>query len=90
MRMLRWILGLTSRDRKRNDNIRHIFGVACVADKVQKARLRWVGRVQWREEDDCAKRILKANVCGQRSTGRQKEMKRRRQICNIKKLAAQL
>jgi len=73
MRMLRWILGLTLRDRKRNDDIRHILGVACITDKVREARLRWYGHVQRREEDDCVKRILKANVGGQRSRGRQRK-----------------
>jgi len=73
MRMLRWILGLTLRDRKRNDDIRHILGVACITDKVREARLRWYGHIQRREEDDCVKRILEANVGGQRSRGRQRK-----------------
>ena len=71
MRMLRWILGLTLRDRKRNDDIRLILGVECITDKVREARLRWYGHIQRREEDDCVKRILEANVGGQRSRGRQ-------------------
>jgi len=71
MRMLRWILGLTLRDRKRNDDIRRTLRVACITDKVREARLRWYGHVQRREEDDCVKRILEANVGGQRSRGRQ-------------------
>ena len=73
MRMLRWILGLTLGDRKRNDDIRRILGVACITDKVREARLRWYGHVQWREEDDCVKRILKENVGAQRSRGRQRK-----------------
>ena len=73
MRMLRWILGFTLRDRKRNDDIRRILGVACITDKVREARLRWCGHVQRREEDDCVKRILEANVGGQRSRGRQRK-----------------
>jgi len=32
MRMLRWILGLTLRDKKRTDDIHCIFGVACITD----------------------------------------------------------
>jgi len=71
MRMLRWILGLTLRDRKRNDDIRRTLRVACITDKVREARLRWYGHVQRREEDDCVKRILEANVGGQRNRGRQ-------------------
>jgi len=73
MRMLRWILGLTLRDRKRNDDIRRILGVVCITDKVREARLRWYGHVQRREEDSCVKRILEPNVGGQRSRGRQRD-----------------
>ena len=54
-----------------NDDIRRILGVECITDKVREARLRWYGHVQRREEDDCVKRILEANVGGQRSRGRQ-------------------
>jgi len=45
MRILRWILGVTLKDRKRNDDIRRTIGVACVTDKdkVPEARLRWYG-----------------------------------------------
>jgi len=74
MRMLRWILGLTLRDKKRNDDIRRILGVACITDKVREARLRWFGHAQCREEEDCVRRILEADVRGQRSRGRQRKM----------------
>ena len=50
-----------------------MLGVVCIMDKVREARLRWYGHVQRREEDDCAKRILEANVGGQRSRGRQRK-----------------
>ena len=70
---LRWILGLTLRDRKRNDDIRRILGVACITDEVREARLRWFGHVQRREEEDCVRRILEADVHGQRSRGRQRK-----------------
>jgi len=72
MRMLRWILSLTLRDRKRNNDICRILGVACITDKVREARLRWYGHIQRREEDECVKRILEANVDGQRSRGIQR------------------
>jgi len=50
-----------------------VSGVACITDKVQEARLRWYGHVKRREEDGCAKRILEANVRGQRSRGKQRK-----------------
>jgi len=36
MRMIRWILGLTLRNRKRNDDIRRILGVACITIRYGK------------------------------------------------------
>jgi len=38
-------------------------------DKVREAKLRWYGH----EDDDCAKRMLEADVYGQRSRGRQRK-----------------
>jgi len=50
-----------------------VSGVACITDKVREARLRWYGHVKRREEDGCAKRILEANVRGQRTRGKQRK-----------------
>ena len=73
MRMLRWICGVTLRDRLRNDEIRRRTGVPCITEKAREARLRWFGHV-WRKDDDCyLKRIMNAEVYGQRSRGRQKK-----------------
>jgi len=81
MRMLGWILGLTLRNKKRNDDIRRILRLACITDKVREARLRWFGHVQYREEKDCVRKILEADVHGQRSTGRQrKKVDRHRKV----------
>ena len=35
--------------------------------------MRWFGHVQRREEEDCVRRILEADVHGQRSKGRQRK-----------------
>jgi len=73
MRMLRWILGVSLKDRKRNEDIRRTVGVACITDKIREARLRWYGHVQRREDGNCVKRIMEADVYGHRSRGRQKK-----------------
>ena len=70
MRMLRWMLGITLKDRKRNDDVRMTLGVACITDKVREARLRWYGHLLRKEDDDKAKKIMVAEVVGQRSRGR--------------------
>jgi len=51
MRMLQWMLGITLKDRKRNDDIRHAIGVFCITDKIRESRLRWYGHVQQREDN---------------------------------------
>lgn len=73
MRMLRWILGVSLRDRRRNEDIREVLGVACITDKVREARMRWYGHVMRREDGCCIKRIMNAEVYGRRSRGRQKK-----------------
>jgi len=52
---------------------KQILGVACITDKVREARLRRYGHVQRREEEDCVRRILEADVHGQRSIGADRE-----------------
>ena len=46
MKTLRLILGITRRDRIRNEVIRERLGVESVLETVEKARLRWYGHVQ--------------------------------------------
>jgi len=48
-----------------------ILEVTYITDQVQEARLRWFRHLQRREEKDCVKQILEADVRGQRSRGRQ-------------------
>jgi len=55
MQMLRWILGVSLRDRKKSENIRREVGVACIIDNVREAWLPWYGHVEWREENKSAK-----------------------------------
>src|SRR6218665_437688 len=73
MRMLRWILGVSLRDRRRNEDIREVLGVACITDKEREARMRWYGHVMRMEDGCCIKRIMNEEVYGRRSRGRQKK-----------------
>ena len=73
MRMLRWMLGVSLKDRRRNMDIRRAVGVTCITDKVREARLRWYGHVRRREEDVNVRSIMDAEVQGHRSRGRQRK-----------------
>jgi hypothetical protein len=70
MRMLRWILGVTLKDEKRNADIRKAMKVSNITDKVREARLRWHRRVKSKEERSSIRHIMEAEVYGHRRQGR--------------------
>ncbi|KIH47114.1 hypothetical protein ANCDUO_22830 [Ancylostoma duodenale] len=72
MRMLRWSMGVTLKDRISNEVVRSTFGVAPITDKIREARLRWFGHVQRREGGSVAKTALNLDVKGIRTRGRPK------------------
>src|SRR6218665_504485 len=63
MRMLGRILGVSLKDKKRNEVIRKTLGVACITDKIREARLRWYGgHVMRRGDENSMKRIMMSEV----------------------------
>ncbi len=73
MRMLRWITGVTLKDKIRSEDIRLKTGVADVKDKIKESRLRWYGHVKRSGDDSFLKNIMDAEVRGRRSQGRQRK-----------------
>jgi hypothetical protein len=71
-RGLRWIIEVTLKDRKRNEDIRCTDGVASIGAKLREARLVLYGHVQRREDTECIKRISVVEEFGHRSRERQK------------------
>ncbi|KAK6765123.1 hypothetical protein RB195_025167 [Necator americanus] len=72
MRMLRWTIGVTLKEKVSNDTVRSIFGVVPITEKMEEARLRWFGHVLRREEDSVAKTAFRLDVSGVRPRGRPK------------------
>ena len=72
MRMLRWMCGVTKRDRIKNDYIRGTVKVKEISKKLQERRLQWFGHVMRREEDSVCKRTMNLEVPGTRKRGRPK------------------
>jgi hypothetical protein len=50
------------KDRKRSDELLSRLGIECVENKIQRARLRWFGHVEWKEENDWVKKCTRMNV----------------------------
>ena len=73
MRMLRWMVGVTRRDRIRNEYIRGAVKVNEISKKIQESRLRWYGH--WRRrvgEDHVGREVMEMEVRGKRRRGRPK------------------
>ena len=73
MRMLRWMTGVTRKDRIRNDIIRRNLDVAPIEDKMRENRLRWFGHVYRRPSDAPVRRSDMIRIDGgKRGRGRPK------------------
>ena len=69
--MLRWMRGITRKDRVENVTVRKELGVEKVSEKMREKRLRWFGHVWRSEEQGLTKRVMGIKV-GRRSRGRPK------------------
>ena len=64
--MEKWALGVTRKDKIRNEYVRGTAKIAKLGDKLQDARLRWYGHVKKREEGYVEKRMMEMAVPGRR------------------------
>ncbi|CAK1598604.1 unnamed protein product [Parnassius mnemosyne] len=73
MNMLRWMCGVTWKDRVRNTYIRGSLHVRDIADKLQESRLRWYGHFLRRPASCVGNKCLDMTLPGTRSRGRPKK-----------------
>ena len=69
LKIVRWALGMTRKDKIRNENVIGTAKIAKLGDKLWNARLRWYGHVK-RREDYVEKRMMEMAVPGRRKRGR--------------------
>ena len=70
LKMVRWALGVTRKDKIRNEYVRGTAKIAKLGEKLRNVRLRWYGHVKRREEDYVGKRMMEMAVPGRRKRGR--------------------
>ena len=68
--MVRWMCGVSLKDRKRSMDLYILLGVENMAEVVRRGRLRWFGHVERKSGDDWVSASRNVMVAGVRCAGR--------------------
>ena len=72
MKMLRFAMGVTRKDKTRNEYIRVTVKVERLGMKMRKDRLRWYGHVMKRDQEYVGRKMMEMELPGKRRRGRAK------------------
>ena len=70
LKMVRWALGVTRKDKIKNEYVRGTAEIANLEDKLRNAKRRWYGHVKRREEGCVGKRMMEMAGPGRRKRER--------------------
>ena len=73
MRMLRWMCGVTRKDKIRNEHIRGTTRVAQASKKITEKRLNCYGHVMRRDGEHILRKVLRADIPGKRKMDDRKQ-----------------
>ena len=71
--MVRWMSGVTMKDRKTSEELRQGLGIESVDRVVSRGRLRWYGHVERKAADDWVSKCRSLEVEGNVRKGRGKK-----------------
>ena len=72
MRMVRWMCGVTLMDRVNSDILRERLGIRPIGEEIGTARLRWLGHVMRKDDEDWVKQCMELEVEGKSRQGNRK------------------
>ena len=72
MKMLRFTMGVTRKDKIRNEHIRSTVKVEWLGMKMREGRLRWYGHVMRRDQEYVGRNMMEMELPGRRRRGRPK------------------
>ena len=72
MKMLRFAMGVTRKDKIKNEHIRNTVKVERLEMKMREGRLRWYGHVMRRDEEYVERKMIKMELPGKKKRGRPK------------------
>ena len=73
MQMIRWMCGISLKDRRTNEEMRRLVGVEPITTFIRSGRLRWYGHVNdvmRKGDEDWVKKCMGYRVEGRRPVGR--------------------
>ena len=68
--MVRWMCGVTLKNRITSEELRNCLSIEAVTEIVRCGRLRWFGHVERKVDDDWVKKCTKVEVVGKVGRGR--------------------
>ena len=72
MKMLRFAMGVTRKDKIRNEYIRSSVKIERLGMKMREGRLRWYGHVMRRDQEYVGRKMMEMELTGKRKRGRPK------------------
>ena len=72
MKMLRFTMGVTRKDKIRNEHIRSIVKIERLGMKMREGRLRCCGHVMRRDQEYVGRKMMEMELPGKRRRGRPK------------------
>ena len=72
MKMLRFAMGVTRKDKIRNEHIRSTVKVEWLGMKMREGKLRWYGHVMRRDQEYVGRKMMEMELLGKRKRGRSK------------------
>ena len=70
MQTIRWMCGISLKDRRTNEELRRLVGVEPIRTFIRSSRLRWYGHVMRKGDEDWVKKCMEYRVEGRRLVGR--------------------
>ena len=70
MQMIRWMGGISLKDKRTNEELRRLVGVEPITTFIKSSRLRWYGHVMRKGDEDWVKKCMEHRVEGRRPVGR--------------------
>ena len=70
IQMIRWMCGISLKDRRTNEELRRLIGVEPITTFIRSGRLRWYGHVMRKGDGDWVKKCMEHRVEGRKPVGR--------------------